>query len=122
MSEPGNSKIHEAAARTGAPSSAESESDRLTSLLTEQLERQALPEARETVAVLLRLKPGDQDALDIREMLDEQMETVTSGQVGQTRRFRGHKTWVNCVAFSPDGKRAISGSGGTFDGGEFSDG
>src|SRR5262245_31345177 len=93
----------------GAAASPEAESERLTSLLTEQLERGAFPEARETVAVLLRLKPGDKDALDIREMLDEQMETVTSGQVGQTRRFRGHTTWVNCVAFSPNGKRAISG-------------
>lgn len=117
MSEPSSSQE-----RTAAVTSPEAESERLTSLLTEQLERRALPEARETVAVLLRLKPGDQDALDIREMLDEQMETVTSGQVGQTRRFRGHKTWVNSVAFAPDGKRALSGCGGSFDDGDFSDG
>ncbi len=31
--------------------------------------------------------------------------------VGEICRFEGHSHWVQCVAFSPDGKRALSGSG-----------
>src|SRR5262249_17305681 len=100
----------------------ETNAERLTVLLAEQMERGNFQEARETVTVLLRLRPNDKDALDILAMLDEQMETVTSGQGGELHRFKGHKAWVNSVAFAPNGRRAVSGAGGTFVDDEFADG
>jgi WD40 repeat protein len=100
----------------------ETNAERLTVLLAEQMERGNFQEARETVTVLLRLRPNDKDALDILAMLDEQMETVTSGQVGELHRFKGHKAWVNSVAFAPNGRRAVSGAGGAFVNDEFADG
>ncbi|MBL8793948.1 MAG: protein kinase [Planctomycetia bacterium] len=96
--------------------------ERLVGLLTEQLERGAFAEARETVAALLRQDPEDQDARDIQAFLDEQMSVLTSGQVGEVRCLQKHKTWINAVAFSPDGRRALSGSGGILGHDGFQDG
>jgi hypothetical protein len=96
--------------------------DRLVGLLTEQLERGAFAEARKSVAALLRQNPEDQDARDIQSFLDEQMSAITSGQVGELRCLKKHRTWVNAVAFAPDGRRALSGSGGELSEGTFHDG
>jgi WD40 repeat protein/serine/threonine protein kinase len=100
----------------------EVDSERLVSLLSEQLERGALPEAREITALLLRINPKDQDARDIQEYLDEQLASITAGQVGLVHRLRGQRTWVNGAAFSPDGRRVLSASGGALDQGRFQDG
>jgi WD40 repeat protein/serine/threonine protein kinase len=100
----------------------EVDSERLVSLLSEQLERGALPEAREITALLLRINPKDKDARDIQEYLDEQLAAITTGQVGLLHRLRGHRSWVNGAAFAPDGRRVLSGSGGVLIGGGFQDG
>src|SRR5262245_441198 len=99
-------------------SSFDAESARLRTLLAEQLERDALREARETVVALLCLCPNDPDALSAREFLDEQLAIADSVPPGEVRRFVGHESGVSCVAFSPDGRLALSGSGGPTMGGD----
>lgn len=98
------------------------DAERLISVLTEQLEQGALPSARETATLILKFDPDNPEVRDIRTFLDEQLATVTSGQVGEVCKVRAHQTWVNGVGFSPDGKRAISCSGGVFQRGRFTDG
>jgi WD40 repeat protein len=93
-------------------SSFDAEYDRLRALLAEQIDRDALREARETVVALLCIRPNDEDALSARAFLDEQLSTAVSDRVGEIRRFDGHTGPVNSVVFSPDGRWAISGSGG----------
>jgi serine/threonine-protein kinase len=101
--------------RSPGPSGAsfEAESERLRTVLAEQIERDALREARETVVALLCLRPNDPDALSARAFLDDQLSAAGNSSAGECRRLDGHGSAVNCVAFAPDGRRAISGSGGT---------
>jgi WD40 repeat protein len=91
----------------------DAECDRLRARLAEQIETDALREARETVVALLCLRPDDEDALSAHTFLDEQLALIDSNPRAERRCFRGHASGVTCVAFSPDGKRAISGSGGS---------
>ncbi|OAI54819.1 hypothetical protein AYO44_03080 [Planctomycetaceae bacterium SCGC AG-212-F19] len=96
--------------------------EQLITLLAAQLEQRSLPGAMETVTVLLRRNPRDRDALDLRALLDEQLNTLASGQVGALRTLTGHQCWVNAVAYSPDGRRIVSGSGGSLSAGPYQDG
>lgn len=84
---------------------------RLKILLADQIERHALRDARETVTAILCLNPVDADALNARDILDEQLKVTTPHPVGEVRKFDSHKSWVNCVVFSPDGTKALSGGG-----------
>jgi serine/threonine-protein kinase len=104
--------------QAGPSSPFEAERQRLRERLTEQIERDALREARETVVALLCLCPNDPDALSAREFLDEQLAIADSSRAGEVRRFEGHESGVTCVAFAPDGLRAVSGGGGPAKGGE----
>ena len=101
-------------ARPRSPGTAtfEAEWQRLRALLAEQIERDALREARETVVALLCLRPHDPDALSARAFLDEQFAAAKNDGAGEVRRLTGHGGAVTCVAFAPDGRQAVSGSGG----------
>lgn len=88
----------------------EAECNRFKPLLADQVETGAFLEARETVATLLRLKPGDRDLLDVQAFIESQI--ALTGKVGERRCFRGHGDFVNTVALSPDGLWGVSGSGG----------
>jgi len=96
--------------------------EQLITLLAAQLEHRSLSGAMETIAALLRSNPHDRDALDLRELLDDQLNTVTAGQVGTHRALSRHRSWVNAVAYSPDGRRIISGAGGSLASGAYQDG
>ncbi len=96
--------------------------EQLITLLAAQLERRSLPGAMETVAVLLRRNPRDRDALEMRELLDAQLNALAGGQVGAVRKLAGHRCWVNSVAYSPDGRRIVSGAGGSLGAGPYQDG
>jgi WD40 repeat protein len=50
----------------------------------------------------LTLRPGSKEVLAVRE---------TPGFVGEIRRFEGHTNVVRSVAFLPDGRRVLTGSG-----------
>src|SRR5262249_44887352 len=71
--------------------------ERLKQLLADQIEQDAVDAARQTVAALLRLNPTDQDALGTRAFLDEEQAKVVADSIRETRRFTGHRNWVNCV-------------------------
>lgn len=46
---------------------------------------------------------------EVRKRAKQVVETVETRLYGEVRRFTGHKWDVWCVAFSPDGKRVLSG-------------
>jgi serine/threonine protein kinase len=96
--------------------------ERLKQQLADQIEQDAVDAARQTIAALLRLDPADRDALDTKAFLDEEHAKAVADSILETRRYTGHRNWVNCVAFSADGRRILSGSGGALTGGEFRDG
>lgn len=101
------------AANTGGVRSAfETESARLKLLLSDQIERQAMREARETAISLLCLDPVDADILHARVLIDEHLAMATPHPIGEVHCLANHTHWVNCVAFSPDSRRALSGGGG----------
>lgn len=104
------------------PTFCDRECERLLPLLADQIDRGAFTEARETVALILFLKPNDPDALDVVAFLNEQLDLGDPNSSGEIRRFEGHKAWVNCVAFSPDGSQVLSASGGLLASGEFREG
>src|SRR5262249_33900864 len=85
---------------------------RLKIQLGDQIERQALREARHSVIALLCLDPLDAAVLPARALIDEQPARAPPHPVGEVRTLAGHKHWVNCVVFSPDGLKALSGGGG----------
>jgi serine/threonine-protein kinase len=85
---------------------------RLKLELADQIERQALREARQTVIALLCLDPTDLDALNARALIDEQLAVAPPHPVGEVQSLASHKNWVNCVVYSPDGRFALSGGGG----------
>jgi WD40 repeat protein len=39
------------------------------------------------------------------------MTTTQGSRIGELQRFEGHRSWVQSVAFSPDGRYGLSGSG-----------
>src|SRR5262249_2647470 len=41
----------------------------------------------------------------------ERIEQLSPEKVGEVRRFEGHEGTVRCVAYSPDGRYVLSGSG-----------
>jgi WD40 repeat protein len=100
-----------AAANKLGRSSFDSQSAKLRVKLADQLEKNQLRLARETVLQLLCLNPNDADALNARILIDEHLATAITHPVGEIRRLSGHQAWVNCVAFSPDGRFAVSASG-----------
>jgi WD40 repeat protein len=73
--------------------------------LADQIEHDRLSDARQTVISILRLEPGDQDALVARSFLQ------ATPLLSETKRFEGHKSCVNAVVFSGGSRFAISGSG-----------
>src|SRR5437773_1995703 len=74
--------------------------DRLLDLLAEQIERNAFLEARETVAAMLRLQPADPDLRAAQAFVEDQLARARSAA---PLCFRGHRSFVNSVAFSFDG-------------------
>jgi len=62
--------------------------------------------ARDTVAAMLRINPGDLEALAARAVIDKY--SGESNYVGEQRRLMGHSDAVTSVDFSLDGKRAAS--------------
>jgi WD40 repeat protein/serine/threonine protein kinase len=84
------------------------EYERLKPLLAEQIDREALAEARETVAAILRIQPNDKEALEKKGFIDERLGASPGG--GELRAFREHEGWVRSVAFTSDGRYGLSGS------------
>ena len=80
-------------------------------MLADQIEKNQLRDARETVLAILCLNPGDADALGARELIEEQLASAVTHPVGEIRHLVGHQASVNAVAFTPDGGRALSGGG-----------
>jgi hypothetical protein len=84
---------------------------RLRLVLADQIEKNQLRDARETVLAILCLNPGDADAMGARELIEEQLASAVTHPVGEIRRLMGHQSAVNSVAVTPDGGRAVSGGG-----------
>jgi len=89
----------------------QAECARLRLVLADQIEKNHLHDARETVLAILCLDPNDADALGARELIEEQLASAVTHPVGEIRRMMGHQSVVNSVAFTPDGRRCISGGG-----------
>lgn len=102
-----------AAAVCGADTTPAS-ADALRLLLADQIEADALADALRTADALLALDPNDADALEARSFIARQ----AAGDA-PLRQFVGHGAWVNGIAFSPDGRRVVTGGGGALVGGEF---
>lgn len=96
------------------------EFDQLLIKLTEQIEREALAEARRTLVTLLRLRPKDPTVLETQAFLETQ--AAGAAETEPLHRLKGHESWVNSVAFAADGKTAFTASGGEFGEHGFSDG
>jgi serine/threonine-protein kinase len=96
-------------ARAG-PETVEAECDRLKLALADHIERNDYRAARDTVAALLRLRPTDPEALEAQDFLNTQ--PIDIEPLGEYRKFSGHLGPVNSIAFSPDGRQALSGGGG----------
>jgi WD40 repeat protein len=90
----------------GLASAGDEEFHRLKDLLADQLERDALNEARETVAAILQLNPGDVEAVESRAFIEERLG---AGGIVEVHAYREHKGWVRAVAVGPDGRTALSG-------------
>ena len=90
----------------GLASAGDEEFHRLKDLLADQLERDALSAARETAAAILRLNPGDEEALESRAFIEERLG---AGGITEVHAYREHKGWVRAVAAGPDGRTALSG-------------
>ena len=84
------------------------EFNRLQNALTNLLEQNAWQEAQGVVSSMLALKPKDSVALAAQAFIEDQLHPKPIGECG---RFEDHGHWVWSVAFSPDGARAIAGSG-----------
>ncbi len=82
------------------------EFERLKQILSDQIDKDALSEARETVLAMLRIDPTDAEAQEIRAFLDEKL----SAPLNELHVFTGHQGWVRSAVLSADGKRALSGS------------
>lgn len=89
-----------------ATSTRDAEFDRLKLLLADQIERDAISEARETVNAMLAIKPNDPEAIEVRDFIDQR----SVAGLTELNVFTDHKGWVRGVAFGPDGRRAVSGS------------
>lgn len=84
----------------------EAEFQRLHQILTDQIERDAFAEARETVSAILRINPNDEETLEVRALLDERL----TSRINELHCFHEHQGWVRSVAASSDGRRALSAS------------
>src|SRR5205807_2257828 len=63
------------------------EFDRLKQTLADQIERDALAEARETVLAMLRINPTDAEAQEVRAFIDERL----SKPLTEVHAFTGHQ-------------------------------
>lgn len=88
----------------------DAEFDRLKLMLIDLLDRDALTEARDLVVAMLRLQPTDPEILEVQAFLEEQ-QAAPAERVGESARFEGHTDAIWTVAFSPDGRQLLSGSG-----------
>jgi WD40 repeat protein len=102
-----------------SPGRAIPEFDRLLLNLTEQIEREALAEARRTLVTLLCLRPKDPTVLEAQAFLESQ---AAAAETEPLHRLIGHETWVNSTAFAADNKTAFTASGGEFGEHGFTDG
>jgi serine/threonine protein kinase len=84
------------------------EFNRLQNNLTRLLEQNGLQEAQGVVAAMLALKPKDSVALAAQTFIEDQLHPKPIGECG---RYEDHGHWLWSVAFSPDGSRALAGSG-----------
>jgi serine/threonine protein kinase len=83
------------------------EFDRLKALLADQLERDAMNEARDTIAAILRMNPGDQEAVEAQIFVNERLSGAKNAE-SELAVFREHQAWVRGVGVSSDGRFAIS--------------
>jgi WD40 repeat protein len=86
------------------------EYDRLKALLADQIDHDALPKARDTVAAMLQLKPHDSEAVEAKAFIDERLAAPPQNEKAC---FRDHQGWVRSVTLTPDGRRALSASDDT---------
>jgi WD40 repeat protein/serine/threonine protein kinase len=108
-----------AALATLDPRELQAQFERLKTALADQIERDAIYEARATADALLRLAPEDKDVHDTITFLDEQLQALPVNALEEVRIFSGHRDRVNTVVFMPDGRRLLSGAGGTLTGGDY---
>lgn len=80
--------------------------EKLKLTLADQIERDDLAQARDTVASMLRLRPHDPEALEVRAFINQRFAIP----VTELHVFTEHKGWVRSVAVLPDGKHALSAS------------
>jgi WD40 repeat protein len=96
--------------REAAAQKKRTELDRLKVTLTSQIEENEWKSAHRTVDLMLAINPKDQDALDTRAFIEEQL--AAGAPTDEVFVFSEHKAWVNCAAFLPDGRRILTASGG----------
>ena len=72
-----------------------------------ELELAGQPEDLKLLTDRVTLKAGDKQTMIIRRQ--PPVERPAPSQLGEVRRFVGHTSYVPSVAFSPDGKLALSG-------------
>lgn len=106
-------KIGWAQARTRpTPTSAAAPQSRLETLklaLADHIESNSLDQARGIIAAVLEISPTDPDALATLSFIESFLDPPAP--IGEVRRFKGHRSSVNCVAFSTSGLHVMSGSG-----------
>jgi serine/threonine protein kinase len=91
---------------TPPPAAPLSAFERLNELLTDQIEREALYQARETVAAMLKLRPDDPETSDVKLFIEERLAALPKGDL---YCFDGLEGWVRGVAISPNGLVGLSG-------------
>ncbi len=96
-----------ATATAAGPAPAADEVERLRGVLADQIDRDALREAHRTVTALLRLRPEDPEAREVKTYLESRLAAAGGGR--EAACFAGHQGWVRGVAVTPDGRLALSG-------------
>jgi serine/threonine protein kinase len=85
---------------------AATEFDRLRSVLADQLDRDEFRKAFDTVTAMLRLRPGDAEALEARSFLNSRIQAESSMEA---LCLTDHGGWIRSVALMPAGCHALSG-------------
>jgi serine/threonine protein kinase len=78
---------------------------RLQALLADQIDQDTLFQARQTVALMLRLQPEDAEALEARDFIEGRLASLPHTEIAC---FQDHEGWVRAVAVAPDSRRVLS--------------